>query len=140
MHCKITGIIKDQIKLQHSDQESTENSIDVQLKEIESLINEIKKKDLIKTLLDTIKELTAAKSQPVTKPIPSFVVDSASNSDLNRPTSIEKFEPLSEQLAQEVILNNVDLEEPPQNKKEKQSLQDQLEEVKKKIKRRILCY
>ena len=85
-------------------------------------------------LLDTIKELTAAKSQPVTKPIPSFVVDSASNSDLNRPTSIEKFEPLSEQLVQEVILNNVDVEEPPQNKKEKRSLQDQLEEVKKKKK------
>ena len=35
-------------------------------------------------------------------------------------------------LAQEVILNNVDLEEPLQNKKEKRSLQDQLEEVKKK--------
>ena len=45
---------------------------------MELLKNEIKKKeDLIKTLLDTIKELTAAKSQPVTKPIPSFVVDSA---------------------------------------------------------------
>ena len=135
MHGKITGIIKDQIKLQHSDQESTENSIAVQRKEIELLKNEIKKKeDLIKTLLDTIKELTAAKSQPVTKPIPSFVVDSASNSDLNRPTSIEKFEPLSEQLAKVVILNNVDVEEPPQNKKEKRSLQDQLEEVKKKKK------
>ena len=35
---------------------------------------------------------------------------------------------------QEVILNNVDVEEPPQNKKEKRSLQDQLEEVKKKKK------
>ena len=39
-----------------------------------------KKGDLIKTLLDTIKELTAAKSHQVTKPILSFVVDSASNS------------------------------------------------------------
>ena len=29
-------------------------------------------------------------------------------------------------------MNNVDLEEPPQNKKEKWSLQNQLEEVKKK--------
>ena len=134
MHCKITGIIKDQIKLQHSDQESTENSIAVQRKEIELLKNEIKKKDLIKTSLDTIKELTAAKLQPVTKPIPSFVVDSASNSDLNKPTSIEKFEPLRKQLAQEVILNNVDLEEPPQNKKKNWSLQDQSEEVKKKKK------
>ena len=55
-----------------------------------------KKEDLIKTLLDTIKELTAAKSHPVTKPIPSFVVDSARNSDLNSSTSIEKSEPLSE--------------------------------------------
>ena len=112
LHGKITGIIKDQIKLQHSGQECTENSIAGQRKEIELLRNEI-------TLLDTIKELTAAKSQPATKPIPSFVVDSASNSDLNRPTSIEKFEPLSEQLAKVVILNNVDVEGPPQNKKEK---------------------
>ena len=31
-------------------------------------------------------------------------------------------------------MNNVDLEEPPQNKKEKRSLQDQLKEVKKKKK------
>ena len=64
----------------------------------------------------------------------SFVVDSASNSDLNSPTSIGKFEPLSEQLTQGVNLNNEDGEEPPQNKKEKRSLQDQLEEVKKKKK------
>ena len=64
----------------------------------------------------------------------SFVVDSASNSDLNSPTSIRKFEPQSEQLTQEVNLDNVDGEEPPQNKKQKQSLQDQLEEVKKKKK------
>ena len=41
---------------------------------------------------------------------------------------------MGEKLAQEVILNNVDLEEPPQNKKEKRSLQDQLKEVKKKKK------
>ena len=130
LHGKITSIIKDQIKLKHSDQESAENSIAVQRKEIELLKNEIKKKeDLIKTLLDTIKELTAAKSQPATKPIPSFVVDSVSNSDLNSLTSIEKFEPLSKQLAQEVTLKNVDLEDPPQNKKKKRSLQDQLEEV-----------
>ena len=45
---------------------------------------------------------------------------------------MEKFELFSEQLAQEVNLNNVDGEEPPQNKKEKWSLQDQLEELKKK--------
>ena len=35
---------------------------------------------------------------------------------------------------QKVILNNVYLEEQPQNKKTKRSLQDQLEEVKKKKK------
>ena len=91
-----------------------------------------KKEDLINTLLDTIKELTTAKSYPLTKPMQSFVVDSASNSDLNSPTSIGKSEPLSEQLTQGVNLNNVDGEEPPQNKKGKRSLQDQLEEVKKK--------
>ena len=62
----------------------------------------------------------------------SFVVDSASNSDLNSPTSIGKSEAQSEQLTQEVNLYNVDGEDPPQNKKEKRSLQDQLEEVKKK--------
>ena len=45
---------------------------------------------------------------------------------------MEKFEPFSEQLAQEVNSNNVDGEKPPQNKKEKWSLQDQLEELKKK--------
>ena len=44
---------------------------------------------------------------------------------------MEKFEPFSEQLAQEVNSNNVDGEEPPQNKKETWSLQDQLEELKK---------
>ena len=37
-------------------------------------------------------------------------------------------------MTQEVNWNNVDGEEPPQNKKEKRSLQDQLEEVKKKKK------
>ena len=90
-----------------------------------------KKEDLIKTLLDTIKELTTAKSQPLTKPIPSFVVDSASNSDLNGPTSIEKSEYLREQLTQEVNSNNVAGEKPPQNEKEIRPLQDQLEEIKK---------
>ena len=130
----MTGIIKDQIKLKHSNQESTENTFAVYRKEIELLKNEMKKKeDLIKTLLDTIKELTTTKSHPLTKPMQSFVVDSASNSDLNSPTSIGKSEPLSEQLTQGVSLNNVDGEEPPQIK-EKRSLQDQLEEVKKKKK------
>ena len=130
LHDKITGIINDQMKLQHSNQESTENTFAVYRKEIELLKNKMKKKeDLIKTLLDTIKELTTAKSHPLTKPMPSFIVDSASNSDLNSPTSIGKSEPLTEQLTQGVNLNNVDGEEPPQNKKEKQSLQDQLEEV-----------
>ena len=63
LHGKITGIIKDQIKLQNSDQESTENSTAIQRKGTELLKNEIKKReDLIKALLDTIKELTAAKS------------------------------------------------------------------------------
>ena len=79
-----------------------------------------KKEDLIKTLLDTIKELTTAKSHPLTKPMQSFVIDSASNSDLNSPTSTEESEPPSEQLTQGVNLNNVDGEEPPQNRKEKQ--------------------
>ena len=42
------------------------------------LKNEMKKKeDLIKTLLDTITTATTAKSHPVTKPISSFVFDSA---------------------------------------------------------------
>ena len=135
LHVKMTGIIKDQIKLQHSNQEPTENTFAVYRKEIELLKNEMKKKeDLIKTLLDTIKELTTAKSHPLTKPVQSFVVDSASNSDLNSPTSIGKSESLSEQLTQGVNLNTVDGEEPPQNKKERRSLQDQLEEVKKKKK------
>ena len=63
----MTGIIKYQIKLQHSNQESTENIFAVFRKVIELLKNEIKKKDdLIKTLLDTIKELTTAKSYPLT--------------------------------------------------------------------------
>ena len=63
------------------------------------------KGDLI--LLYTLKELPAAKSHSLTKSIPSFVVDSVSNSDLNSPTSTEKFEPLIDQLTQEVDLNNV---------------------------------
>ena len=126
LHGKMTGIIKDQIKLQHSNQESTENTFAVYRKEIELLKNEMKKKeDLIKILLDTIKELTTTKSHPLTKPMQSFVVDSASNSDLNSPTSVGKSELLSEQLRQGVNLNNVDGEEPPQNKKEKRLLQDQ---------------
>ena len=130
------GIISDQIKLQHSNQKSTKNTSPVYRKEIELLKKEMKKKeDLIKTLLDTIKELTAAKTQPLNKAVPSFIVDSNINSDLNCPISIENFEPLSEKLTQEVNWNNVDGEEPPQNKKEKRSLQDQLEEVKKKKKK-----
>ena len=88
LHGKMTGIIKDQIKLQHSNQESSENTFAVYRKEIELLKNEMKKKeDLIKTLLDTIKELPTAKLHPLSKPMQSFVVDSASNSDLNSPTS-----------------------------------------------------
>ena len=135
MHGKMTSIIKDQIKLQHSNQESIENTSAVYQKEIELLKNEIEKKeDLIKTLLDTTKELTATKSQPLTKATPSFVVDPASNSDLNRPTCNAKSEPLSEQSMQEVNSNNVDGEQTPQNKKEKRPLQDQLQEVKKKKK------
>ena len=115
LHVKMTGIIKDQIKLQHSNQEPTENTFAVYRKEIELLKNEMKKKeDLIKTLFDTIKELTTAKSYPLTKPVQSFVDDSASNSDLNSPISIGKSESLSEQLTQGVNLNNVDGEEPPQ--------------------------
>ena len=115
---KMTGIIRDQIKLQHSNQESTENTSAVYRKEIELLKTEMKKKeDLIKILLDTIKELTAAKSQPLNKAIPSFVVDSNSNSDLDSPRSIENSEPPSEKLTQEVNLNNADGHEPPQSKK-----------------------
>ena len=53
---------------------------------------------------------------------------------LNDPTSIEKSEAVNNQLMQVVHSNNVDGEELPQNKKGKQSLQDQLEEVKKKKK------
>ena len=129
----MTGIIRDQTKLQHTNQESTENTSAVYRKEIELLKNEMKKKeDLTKTSLDSIKELTAAKSQSLNKAIPSFVVDSDSNSDLNSPASIETSELLSEKLTQEVNSNNVDGEEPPQNKKEKRSLQDQLGEEKKK--------
>ena len=109
MHGKMTGIIKNQIKLQHSNQGSTENTSAVYRKEIELLKNGMKKKEvLIKILLDTIKELTATKSHPLTKAIPSFVVDSASNSNLNSPTFIVKSEPLNEQSTQEVKSNNAD--------------------------------
>ena len=81
---KKTSIIKNQINPQHSNQESIENTSAVYQKEIELLENETKKKeDVMKTLLDTIIKLTAAKLQPVTKPIPSFVVDSATIPDLN---------------------------------------------------------
>ena len=139
LHGKMTGLIKKKIKLQHSSQESTENTSAVYRKEIKLLKNRVKKKEvLIKTLLDTIKELATVKSplkqSKTTKPITNFVADSASNSDLNSHTSIEKSQPLSEQLMQGVNSNNVDGEEPPQNKKEKRSLQNQLEEVKKKKK------
>ena len=132
----MTGIIKDQIKLQHSNQESTGNTSAVCWIEMKLLKNEMKKKeDLIKTLLDTITTATTAKSHPVTKPILKFVFDSAWNSDLNSPASIEKSEPMNEQLTQEVNSNNVDGEEPTQNNKENWSLQDQLEEVKMKEKK-----
>ena len=48
-------------------EESNENTSAVYRKQTESLKNELKKKeDLIKPLLDTRKELTAAKSHPVT--------------------------------------------------------------------------
>ena len=77
----MTGIFKDQIKLQHSSQESTEKTSAVYQKEIELIKSEMKTEDLIKTLLDTTKELTAAKLHPLTKPIPSFVVDFGSNLD-----------------------------------------------------------
>ena len=93
-----------------------------------------KKKDLIETLLDTKKELTAAKSQPSNKAIPSFVVHSNSNSDLNITASIENSELLRKTLTQEVDSNNEDGEEPPQNQKEKWPLQDHQMEVKKKKK------
>ena len=127
----MTGTFKDQIKQQHSSQESTEKTSSVYRKEIELIKSEMKKKeDLIKTLLDNIKELTAAKLHPLT----SFVVDFVSNLDLNSPTSIEIPGPLSEKLTQEVNSSNVDAEDPPLNKKAKRSLQDQLEEVKKKKK------
>ena len=87
----------DQLKLQHSNQESTENTSPVYRKIIELLKNEMKnKEDLIKTLLYTLKELTAAKQHPLAKAIPSFVIHSASNSNLNSTTSLEKSEPLSE--------------------------------------------
>ena len=105
LHGKLTGIIKDQIKLQHSNQESTENTSAVYLKEIESLKDEMKKKKegLIKALLVIVKELTATKSHPLTKAISSFVVDFASNSDLNSPSSITKSEPLSKHSTQDLI-------------------------------------
>ena len=83
------------MKLQHSIQESTENTSAVYRKEIELIKNEMKtKENLVKTLLDTKKKLTAAKLHPATKLIRSFVVDSAGNSDLNSPTSVEKSEAL----------------------------------------------
>ena len=44
LHGKMTGIIRDQIKLQHSNQESTENTPAIYRKEIELLKNEMKKK------------------------------------------------------------------------------------------------
>ena len=48
-------------------EESNENTSAVYQKETESLKNKLKKKeDLIKPLLDTRKELTTAKSHPVT--------------------------------------------------------------------------
>ena len=84
-----------------------------------------KKEDLIKTSLDTIKELASAKSQkslPLNKAILTFVVDSDSNLDINSPTSIENSEPPSKILTQDFNLNNIDGEEPPSNKKKKRSL------------------
>ena len=69
---------------------------------------------------------------PVTKPIQSFVVNSACNSDLDRSTSVGKSELVNKQLTQEVNSNNVDWEEPPQNNKEKRSLKNQFDKVKKK--------
>ena len=44
LHGKMTGIVKNQIKLQYSNQESTENTSAVYRKEIELLKNEMKKK------------------------------------------------------------------------------------------------
>ena len=84
-----------------------------------------KKEDLIKTSLDTIKELASAKSQkslPLNKAILTSVVDSDSNLDINSPTSIENSEPPSKILTQDFNLNNIDGEEPPSNKKKKRSL------------------
>ena len=84
-----------------------------------------KKEDLIKTSLDTIKELASAKSQkslPLNKAILTSVVDSDSNLDINSPTSIENSEPPSKILTQDFNLNHIDGEEPPSNKKKKRSL------------------
>ena len=84
-----------------------------------------KKEGLIKTSLDTIKELASAKSQkslPLNKAILTSVVDSDSNLDINSPTSIENSEPPSKILRQDFNLNNIDGEEPPSNKKKKRSL------------------
>ena len=84
-----------------------------------------KKEDLIKTSLDTIKELASAKSQkslPLNKTILTSVVDSDSNLDINSPTSIENSEPPSKILTQDFNLNHIDGEEPPSNKKKKRSL------------------
>ena len=46
LHSKMTGIIKGQIKLPYSKQESTENTYAVSRKEIELLKNEMKKKKI----------------------------------------------------------------------------------------------
>ena len=85
-----------------------------------------KKEGLIKTSLDTIKELASAKSQkslPLNKAILTSVVDSDSNLDINSRTSIENsIEPPSKILTQDFNLNNIDGEEPPSNKKKKRSL------------------
>ena len=51
----------------------------------------MKKKDLIKNLLDMIKDLTATKSHPLHKAIPSFAVDSGSNSRFKLPNFPKKF-------------------------------------------------
>ena len=46
LYGKMTDIIKDQIKLQHSKQEPTENTSAVYRKEVELLKNEMKKKKI----------------------------------------------------------------------------------------------
>ena len=47
---------------------------------------------------------------------------------------------MNKQLTQEIKLNNADGEEPPQNEKEKRSLQDQLVELKKKKKEEFYAF